>query len=47
MKQGVWKVVGAWRRETGALGGSGEWCSDDAVGAWRLAVCDARQAIWT
>jgi len=38
-----------WRVASGGMVKSARrWqCSDDAAGAWRLAVCDARQAVWT
>jgi len=39
-----------WRRVApgGMVKSAKRWrCSDDVVGAWRLAVCDARQAVWT
>jgi len=39
-----------WRRVApdGVVEFTRRWrCSDDAAGAWRVAVCDARQAVWT
>jgi len=42
--------AGRWRRVApGGMVKSARWwrCSDDATGRWRLAVCDARQAVWT
>ena len=38
-----------WRVAPGGRAESARWwrCSDGSAGAWRLAVCDARQAVWT
>jgi len=54
--KGQWRLAARggcarrWRQvaSDGMVESARQWrCSDDAVGARRLAMCDARQAVWT